>query len=37
VAGASEQNYIDKADAPEVNFVRRDEISEFDKAYTEGG
>jgi hypothetical protein len=35
VAGASEQDYINKADAPEVKFVRREEISESDKAYTE--
>jgi hypothetical protein len=35
VAGASEQDYINKADAPEVKFVRREEISDFDKAYTE--
>ena len=35
VAGASEQHYINKADAPDVNFVRRDEISDSDKAYTE--
>jgi hypothetical protein len=35
VAGASEQHYVNKADAPEVKFVRRDEISDFDKAYTE--
>jgi hypothetical protein len=35
VAGASEQHYINKADAPEINFVRRDDISESDKAYTE--
>jgi hypothetical protein len=35
VAGASEQNYINKPDAPEVRFVRRDEISESGKAYTE--
>jgi len=35
VAGASEQHYINKADAPEVQFVRRDEISDYDKAYTE--
>ena len=35
VAGASEQHYINKADAPEVKFVRREEISESDKAYTE--
>ena len=35
VAGASEQHYINKADAPEVKFVRRDEISDSGKAYTE--
>jgi hypothetical protein len=35
VAGASEQHYINKADAPEVNFLKRDEISESGKAYTE--
>ena len=35
VSGASEQHYINKADAPEVKFVRRDDISESDKAYTE--
>ena len=35
VAGASEQHYINKADAPEVKFVKRNEISESDKAYTE--
>jgi len=35
VAGASEQHYINKADAPEVRFVRRDEISDYNKAYTE--
>jgi hypothetical protein len=35
VAGASEQHYINKADAPEVKFVRRDDIFESDKAYTE--
>ena len=34
VAGASEQQYIDKADAPNVQFVKRDEISDFNKAYT---
>lgn len=35
VAGASEQQYINKADAPEVKFVRRDDISDSGKAYTE--
>jgi hypothetical protein len=36
VAGASEQHYVNKADAPDVKFIRRGEISESDKAYTEG-
>jgi hypothetical protein len=35
VAGASEPHYINKADAPEVKFIKRDEISDSDKAYTE--
>ena len=35
VAGASEHHYINKADAPEVKFIKRDEISDFGKAYTE--
>src|SRR5437764_6163376 len=35
VAGASEQHYINQADAPRVKFVKRDEISDFEKAYTE--
>jgi len=35
VAGASEQHYINKEDAPGVKFVERDEISDFDRAYTE--
>ena len=35
VAGASEQHYINKADAPNVKFIKRDEISDFDRAYTE--
>ena len=35
VAGASEQHYINTADAPNVKFVKRDEISDFDRAYTE--
>jgi hypothetical protein len=34
VAGASEQHYINKAGAPEVKFVKRDEISDSGKAYT---
>src|SRR5262245_45620259 len=37
VAGASEQHYINEADAPDVEFVRRDEISDFDRAYTKLG
>jgi hypothetical protein len=37
VAGASEEHYINKADAPDVKFIRRDEISDFDRAYTELG
>jgi hypothetical protein len=35
VAGASEQHYINKTDAPEVKFLRRDDISDSGKAYTE--
>src|SRR2546421_2968724 len=35
VAGASEQHYIIKRDAPNVKFIKRDEISDFDRAYTE--
>jgi hypothetical protein len=34
IAGASEQQYINKADAPNVEFIKRDEISDFNKAYT---
>jgi hypothetical protein len=36
VAGASEQDYINKADATEVKFIKRDEVSNSGKAYTEG-
>jgi hypothetical protein len=35
VAGASEQDYLNKSDATEVKFVRRDDISDSGKAYTE--
>jgi len=35
IAGASEQDYIDKGDAPEVKSIKRDEMSDFDSAYTE--
>jgi hypothetical protein len=37
VAGASEHHYINKTDGPDVKFVRREEISEYGKAYTEEG
>ena len=33
VAGAGERKYLNEADAPNVVFVQRDEISESDKAY----
>lgn len=35
ISGASEQNYINKTDAPNVKFVNREEISDSGKAYTE--
>ena len=35
IAGASEQDYINKADAPEVKFIKRDNISDSGKAYIE--
>ena len=35
VAGASEHRYINKAEAPEVRFIERDEIADSGKAYTE--
>ncbi|HEV3190879.1 MAG TPA: hypothetical protein VGY54_10305, partial [Polyangiaceae bacterium] len=35
VAGASEQDYLRVADAPEINFVRRETIERADEAYTE--
>ena len=35
IAGASEQDYINKADAPDVKFIKREEISDSGKAYTE--
>jgi hypothetical protein len=34
VSGASEQDYINKADGPGVTFVERDEISDAAEAYT---
>lgn len=33
VTGAGELQYLNPADAPEIEFVRRDEISESDRAY----
>src|SRR5437868_7614442 len=35
ISGASEQDYINKADAPDVKFINREEISDSGKAYTE--
>jgi hypothetical protein len=35
IAGASEQHYVNKADAPQVKFIKRDEISDSGKAYIE--
>jgi len=33
VSGASEQDYIDKADGPDVTFVKREAITDFGDAY----
>ncbi len=35
VAGMGEQGYLNKADAPEITYVKRDEIDRSDEAYTE--
>ncbi|MCW5823151.1 MAG: hypothetical protein KIT34_10130 [Cyanobacteria bacterium TGS_CYA1] len=35
VSGAGEQNYIRKDDAPEIEYVTRDEIERADEAFTE--
>jgi hypothetical protein len=35
VTGAGEQAYLSQEDAPEITFVRRDEIDRSDEAYTE--
>jgi len=35
IAGASEQAYLRREDAPEITFVSRDAIDRFDEAYTE--
>jgi hypothetical protein len=34
IAGAGEQAYLRTADAPDIEFVRRDEIDRSDEAYT---
>jgi hypothetical protein len=35
IAGAGEQAYLNKADAPDITFVNRDPIDRSDEAYTE--
>ena len=35
IAGAGEQAYLNKADAPEINFLTRDPIDRSDEAWTE--
>ena len=35
VTGAGEQAYLHQDEAPEITFVRRDEIDRSDEAYTE--
>ena len=35
IAGAGEQAYLNKADAPEINFLTRDPIDRSDEAYAE--
>ena len=35
VAGASEQDYLRKEDAPEITYVDRDTIERSDEAYAE--
>jgi hypothetical protein len=35
IAGAGEQAYLRKADAPEINFINRDPIDRSDEAYTD--
>ena len=35
IAGAGEQAYLRREDAPEITFVRRDDIDRSDEAYTE--
>jgi hypothetical protein len=35
VAGQGEQAYLHREEAPDITFVRRDEITRSDEAYTE--
>jgi hypothetical protein len=35
VAGASEQDYLRREDAPEITYLKRDPIERSDEAYTE--
>ena len=35
IAGAGEQAYLNKSDAPEINFINRDPIDRSDEAYAE--
>jgi hypothetical protein len=35
IAGAGEQAYLNKADAPDINFINRDPIDRSDEAYAE--
>jgi len=35
IAGAGEQAYLNRADAPEITFINRDPIDRSDEAYTE--
>jgi hypothetical protein len=35
IAGAGEQEYLPKADTPEINFLTRDNIEQADEAFTE--
>jgi len=35
IAGAGEQAYLRREDAPEINYIQRDEIERSDEAYTE--
>jgi hypothetical protein len=35
IAGAGEQAYLNKGDAPDITFVNRDPIDRSDEAYTD--